>query len=284
MVGRAAAASRPARAARGRRGSRWRGRAPTIASISAPDLAFGRRRRGALDLLDADRRPLRRARARASRARAAAAAGGRPPARRAPARPRRRAPPRAGPLLDDPARQLPRLERRLGGDVAAGLLHRRHELRRHLRPTFLAGEEGDRRVGGMSASTGASDASISASFQRSTPSTMRKRRPIANVIAHSASRDGLRRGRVALEHLDPAHAGLRLGERAQLRAALGDAAVLVAVDQVGGLEGRHPSESRSRAAGTAATAVPPRRPSRMRRHQQVAAALLDAHVPSWSVR
>ena len=52
---------------------------------------------------------------------------------------------------------------------------------------------------------------------------MRKRRPI-RTSSRTARAHRLRRGRVALEHLDPAHTGLRLGERAQLRAALGDAA------------------------------------------------------------
>ena len=41
--------------------------------------------------------------------------------------------------------------------------------------------------GGIAASAGASVASTSASFQRSTPSTIRKRRPMANVIAFRAS-------------------------------------------------------------------------------------------------
>ena len=41
--------------------------------------------------------------------------------------------------------------------------------------------------GGIAARTGASVASTSASFQRSTPSTIRNRRPMAKVIAFRAS-------------------------------------------------------------------------------------------------
>ena len=67
---------------------------------------------------------------------------------------------------------------------------------------------------------------------------------MAKVIALSASAIGLRRRVVALEDLEAAAARLRLGHRAQAGAALADAAVVVAVDQVGGLEGGHRIESR----------------------------------------
>ena len=53
--------------------------------------------------------------------------------------------------------------------------------------------------------------------------------------------------RVALEDLDAGHAGRALGHRAQPRAPLGDAAVVVAVDQVGGAEAGHGGEDRARA-------------------------------------
>ena len=82
-------------------------------------------------------------------------------------------------------------------------------------------------------------AATSASFQRSTPSAITKRRPSANVIAHRESATAVRRAGVALEQLDAAGAGLGLGHRAQARPALGDAAVVVAVDQVRGAEGGH---------------------------------------------
>ena len=85
----------------------------------------------------------------------------------------------------------------------------------------------------------AATASASASFQRSTPSAITKRRPIAKLIVVSAPMTRVRRARVALEHLDAADAALGLRERAQLRAPLGDAAVVVAEDEVGGLEDGH---------------------------------------------
>ena len=53
------------------------------------------------------------------------------------------------------------------------------------------------------------------------------------------TRDRLRRRRVALEAFDAVAARLALGQLAQRRAALADAAVIVAVDEVGGLEVRH---------------------------------------------
>ena len=59
---------------------------------------------------------------------------------------------------------------------------------------------------------------------------------------HRVQRGGdvVRRRLVALEQLDALHAALLLGELAQARAALGDATVVVAVDQIGGFEGgRH---------------------------------------------
>ena len=134
---------------------RWRGRAPTIASTSPQTWRSADSAAARLDLLDADRRALRRARARASRARAAAAAGGRRPARRAPAPPRPRAHARAGRPRRRPSAAAPRLERRLGGDVAAGGLDRRHELgrapwrglprARRTRPSCLGGHAGQRR-------------------------------------------------------------------------------------------------------------------------------------------
>ena len=106
-------------------------------------------------------------------------------------------------------------------------------------------------------------ASTSASFQRSTPSTMRNRRPMAKVIALRASGDGLGRRVVAVEDLETAAARLRLGHRAQAGAPLADAAVIVAVNEVGGLERGHGNESR-RERGYATLRLPARR-SRCRR-------------------
>ena len=68
---------------------------------------------------------------------------------------------------------------------------------------------------------------------------MTKRRPRANVIVDSEAITRVGRARVALEQLDAARAALLLGHRAQALAALGDAAVVVAVDEVGGAEAGH---------------------------------------------
>ena len=64
--------------------------------------------------------------------------------------------------------------------------------------------------------------------------------PIASVIVASACATRRRSPRLALEQLDAAGAtALRLGERAQPRPALGDRPVVVAVNQVGGLQRCH---------------------------------------------
>ena len=91
--------------------------------------------------------------------------------------------------------------------------------------------------------------STSPSFQRSTPSAITNRRPIANVIAVSAPTmsSGVQ---VVLVDLDARRARGGLGHRAQARAPLGDAAVVVAVDQVGGAEGGHGDDVSGRSSGT----------------------------------
>ena len=85
---------------------------------------------------------------------------------------------------------------------------------------------------------------------------------------HRAERRGdrVRRAGVALEQLDAAGAALALGHRAQPRAALGDAAVVVAVDQVGGAEGGHARASLDAAA--VAVSAPRSRRIRPPRHVQ----------------
>ena len=62
----------------------------------------------------------------------------------------------------------------------------------------------------------AATGSTSESFQRSTPSAITKRRPIANVIALSAPAIVLGRALVGLVDLDARGAGRGLGHRAQL--------------------------------------------------------------------
>ena len=101
-------------------------------------------------------------------------------------------------------------------------------------------------------SMAAATAATSASFQRSTPSAITNRRPSAKVIAVSAPATASARTGVALEELDAALAALGLGHRPQLRAALADPAVVVAVDEVGGLEAGHPASLVVDAYGTVA--------------------------------
>src|SRR6185312_1035989 len=112
----------------------------------SPDLSLGRLRRGALDLLDADRRAL------AVLERELLELAQQPLLTLADLCDKRLRggaldlDPEPGALRDDPLRQLARLERGLGVDVSARLLHGGDELRRDLRPPLLAGEEGDGRV------------------------------------------------------------------------------------------------------------------------------------------
>ena len=63
-------------------------------------------------------------------------------------------------------------------------------------------------------------------------------------------RDEFGRRVVALEDLGSARPALPLSERAQPRAPLGDPPVIVAVDEVGRLEGRHGGESKDGAGPT----------------------------------
>ena len=206
----------------------------------APDLALGGVRRRVLDDVAADRARRARARARASRARAAGAAGARRRARRAPARRRGRARRRAcrprpaasaaGPWPSAPARWR----------------RRRRPSRRRSRARAQTLKRPSSRPknaivvsGAIAFSAGARCSLTSASFQRSTPSTTRKRRPIANVIASSARAIASGVAASPSNASTPPAAGLALGELAQRRAALADAAVVVAVDEVGGLEGGH---------------------------------------------
>ena len=94
-------------------------------------------------------------------------------------------------------------------------------------------------VSGSTAFIASATMSTSVSFQRSTPSTITKRRPSANVIAVSARGHRVGRASVALEQLDAADAALLLGHGAQPGPPLGDAAVVVAADEIGGAEGGH---------------------------------------------
>ena len=89
-------------------------------------------------------------------------------------------------------------------------------------------------------SCAAATCSTSASFQRSTPSAMTKRRPMANVIVAERGRDVVGGARVALEHLDAARAGSR---PPPARAACARRSAMRPWSspriEVGGLEGGH---------------------------------------------
>ena len=147
--------------------------------------------------------------------------------------------------LDQPARQLPRLDVALGGDLAAGRLDR------------LA-----RAPAGALARPSSRAKNATVSVSRSMPAMRGGDRldvgllPALDAVgdheapahARTSSRDSAPRPRPACtaspsKTSTPAGAARRLGHRAQARAALGDAAVVVAVDQVGGLEAsaRRPS-------------------------------------------
>ena len=76
----------------------------------------------------------------------------------------------------------------LGADVAAGPLTASWRRAGRLDAPVLAGEERDRRVRRHRPRAPPASGSSSFSFQRSAPSTMMNRRPMANVIALSAAR------------------------------------------------------------------------------------------------
>ena len=189
-VGRATAARR--------RGRRARPRATTRGARPRPPQLLDRGRRRA--------RPGPRTRARASRARGAAAAGARRRARRAlgrrPARARARA---LAARAITHLRELPRLDASLGAIVArrpcatascsaAGALARPSSRAKNA-IVVSGGDRGERRRELL-------DDSVS--FQRSTPSTMMKRRPIAKRHRAERARRPPRASRVALEHLERA--------------------------------------------------------------------------------
>ena len=142
-------------------------------------------------------------------------------------------------LAFQPLRQIPRLDVVLGRDLAADLLDRLVELVRGLVAALLAGEERDRErlgVGGLQRLDDGLDLRVLPALH-----AVRDHEPAAHGERHRAQRDLHRRGRalVALVDLDARGAGLVLGHRAQAGAPLGDATVVVAVDEVSGAEGGH---------------------------------------------
>ena len=147
-------------------------------------------------------------------------------------------------LLGEPLRQVPGLHVDLGGDLAAGLLHRLVEPGGRLVAALLAGEERDReglRVGTGERLRHGLDLGLLPALD-----AVGDHEAAAHRERHRAQRAGdvVRRAGVALVDLDAGRARGGLGHRPQPGAPLGDAAVVVAVDQVGGAEARHPREVR----------------------------------------
>ena len=142
-------------------------------------------------------------------------------------------------LLDQPFREIPGLDIHFGRDLAAGLLDSFDELRRCLVAALFAGEERDRErlgVGGVEGLRDRLDVGILPAFD-----AVGDHEPPSHRERHRAQRGGdvLGRALVGFVDLDAGRPGGRLRHRAKLRPALGDAAVVVAVDQVGGAEAGH---------------------------------------------
>ena len=144
----------------------------------------------------------------------------------------------AGPGLQ-PARELPRLDAALDGDRAAGGLDRGAQPVGDLVAPLLAAEQRERErlaVHALHRGGDGLDVGVLPALD-----AVGDHEAAAHGEAHRRERDDhlVGRAQLALEHLDPAGAALGLGELAQLGAALGDAAVVVAEDEVDGLERGH---------------------------------------------
>ena len=152
-------------------------------------------------------------------------------------------------LLAHPLRQLPGLDGALGADVAAGRLDRRRAARRRLGAALLAGEEGDGRLGRHRPRAPGARCACDLGVLPALDAVDDEEAP-PDGEGHRAQRRGdrVRRRRVALEDLDAARARSRSRPARAAARALGDTAVVVAVDEVGGLEGRHGGESTPAAA------------------------------------
>ena len=146
---------------------------------------------------------------------------------------------------DDPARQLPALTRASSATAPPAALTALTSARRHLRAALLAARRTrPSRLGAERARARARAA------RRPRPSSARpRRRSRTGVPSRTSSRRAPRPPprpcRVALEVPPPRRAALPLGQRPQARAALPDPPVVVAVDEVGGLERGHGPQSRS---------------------------------------
>ena len=144
-----------------------------------------------------------------------------------------------GRLALQPFRQLPGLQRALDGDVPARALDGLAERRADLEAPLLAPEEGDRRVGRNRLERGR-DVGLDVRVLPALDAVDDDEAP-ADRERHGGKRAGdcLGRRGVALVAFQAAATRLALGERSQPGAALADAPVVVAVDEVGGLELGH---------------------------------------------
>src|SRR5207237_700186 len=135
-----------------------------------------------------------------------------------------------------PARQLPRLDRGFGGDVAAGLGDGLAQPLGCLELPLLAREESNRRVGSDRRKRVLERVEL---LLLPALDAVDDDEPTADRERQGAERDGDGIRRLALEHLYALRATPRLSQRPQPGAPLGDPAVVVAVDQIRRLERGH---------------------------------------------
>ncbi len=143
---------------------------------------------------------------------------------------------------DHPFGQLPRLHAHLRADLAADRAHQRVEPLRRPAAAVLAGEEGHRGVGRDRLNRRLERVQILVlpplgAVDDDEPPAERERHRIER------ERDRVGARLVALEQLQPLRSAERFGEPTQAGTALCDAAVVIAVNQVRGLERRHPQSS-----------------------------------------
>ena len=146
--------------------------------------------------------------------------------------------PQVAATRDHPLRELPRFHALLGADVATGLADGLVKASGSLRARVLAGEERHRSLAWDRVERRLERLEILVlpplrAVGDDEPPAERERHRV------EARRDRLWRRALALEQLDPLGTALGLGQGAQPRPALGDPAVVVAVDQIRGLERGH---------------------------------------------
>ena len=147
--------------------------------------------------------------------------------------------PHARGLRARPLGQVPGLDGRLRDDLSTRLLDGRVQRRGRFGATLLAREQRDGRIGRHRRERGRErlldlgllPALDALDQDHAAPHHQRHRR--------QRPRDALRAGRLALQRLHAVGPAIAFGQRAQARAALGDRAVIVAVNQIRGLELGH---------------------------------------------